>query len=119
MFAGILGCCASISVSQPFDMLRFRMQVHPDRYPNLFRAVSTMLQQEGAIAFYRGTLSYLLTTAVAVSVRMNVCAESRKELVEWQIAEANSIKLFALSGIAVGTINSLISSPIEMVRARL
>ncbi|KAG9231030.1 mitochondrial carrier domain-containing protein [Amylocarpus encephaloides] len=123
LFAGAAGGIAQVLLGQPFDIVKVRLQT-TTQYPNALNAARTIYAQEGALAFYKGTLTPLIGIGACVSVQFGAFHEARR-----RFEAANSTKnplspglsyaQYYASGAFAGIANSVISGPIEHVRIRL
>ncbi|KAB5533648.1 mitochondrial carrier domain-containing protein [Coniochaeta sp. 2T2.1] len=124
LFAGAAGGVAQVLLGQPFDIVKVRLQT-TTQYPSALSAARSILAQEGATAFYKGTLTPLLGIGACVSIQFGAFHAARRWFEDRNVA-ASATKLPQLSysqyyaaGAFAGVANSVISGPIEHVRIRL
>ncbi|TVY88662.1 Carrier protein YMC1, mitochondrial, partial [Lachnellula willkommii] len=108
---------------QPFDIVKVRLQT-TTQYPSALAAARTIYAQEGALAFYKGTLTPLIGIGACVSVQFGAFHEARRRF-EARNATLNPLNAglsygqYYAAGAFAGIANSVISGPIEHVRIRL
>jgi solute carrier family 25 carnitine/acylcarnitine transporter 20/29 len=112
----------NISPGQPFDIVKVRLQTS-STYPSALSAASSILRNEGASAFYKGTLTPLLGIGACVSVQFGGFHAARRYLEESNTSRSLPAQLgygqYYAAGAFAGVANSVISGPIEHIRIRL
>ncbi|CAD0085900.1 unnamed protein product [Aureobasidium mustum] len=109
LFAGAVGGIAQVLIGQPFDIVKVRLQT-TTQYSGAADAASSILKNEGATAFYKGTLTPLIGIGACNAAKNGGLLETPQPLSYGQYYAAG-----AFAGIA----NTLMSSPIEHIRIRL
>ncbi|KAG9859423.1 hypothetical protein KCU68_g266, partial [Aureobasidium melanogenum] len=94
--------------SQPFDIVKVRLQT-TSQYSGAADAASKILKNEGATAFYKGTL----TPLIGIGACMRDAAHEEVYLTYSRYPQYYAAGAFA------GIANTLMSSPIEHIRIRL
>ncbi|KAG9676145.1 hypothetical protein KCU99_g4207, partial [Aureobasidium melanogenum] len=126
LFAGAVGGIAQVLIGQPFDIVKVRLQT-TSQYSGAADAASKILKNEGASAFYKGTLTPLIGIGACVSVQFGAFHYARRSF-ERQNAEKNGVletpqplsySQYYAAGAFAGIANTLMSSPIEHIRIRL
>ncbi|KAG9661500.1 hypothetical protein KCU85_g3550, partial [Aureobasidium melanogenum] len=127
LFAGAVGGIAQVLIGQPFDIVKVRLQT-TSQYSGAADAASKILKNEGATAFYKGTLTPLIGIGACVSVQFGAFHYARRTF-ERQNAAKNggiletpqplSYGQYYAAGAFAGIANTLMSSPIEHIRIRL
>ncbi|CAG8972617.1 hypothetical protein HYALB_00005386 [Hymenoscyphus albidus] len=123
LFSGAAGGIAQVLIGQPFDIVKVRLQT-TTQYPNALVAAQTIYRTEGALAFYKGTLTPLIGIGACVSVQFGAFHEARRRF-EARNKVLNPFKpdlsyaQYYGAGAFAGIANSVISGPIEHVRIRL
>ena len=108
---------------QPFDIVKVRLQT-TTQYPSALAAAKSIYKTEGALAFYKGTLTPLIGIGACVSVQFGAFHEARRRFEAYNGAKnpltpGLSYAQYYTSGALAGIANSVISGPIEHVRIRL
>ncbi|CAN8105035.1 unnamed protein product [Discula destructiva] len=121
LLSGAAGGVAQVLLGQPFDIVKVRLQTSTAPLSALTAATS-IYRNEGALAFYKGTLTPLLGIGACVSVQFGGFHAARRFFEERNGAGANvplSYGQYYAAGAFAGVANSVISGPIEHVRIRL
>ncbi|KAK5142999.1 hypothetical protein LTR04_002041 [Oleoguttula sp. CCFEE 6159] len=124
LFAGAAGGVAQVLLGQPFDIVKVRLQT-TTQYTNALDAATQIYKNEGASAFYKGTLTPLIGIGACVSIQFGAfhwarrAFETRNSAASPLSAPTLSYTQYYLSGAFAGLANSVISGPIEHVRIRL
>ncbi|KAL2210827.1 mitochondrial carrier [Sarocladium strictum] len=123
LFSGAVGGIAQVLIGQPFDIVKVRLQT-TTQYSSALNAATTIYKNEGALAFYKGTLTPLIGIGACVSIQFGAYHQARRYL-ESRNAESHptspdlSYPQFFAAGAFAGVANSVLSGPIEHVRIRL
>ena len=113
-----------VHIGQPFDIVKVRLQT-TTTYPNAIVAAQSIYRNEGAFAFYKGTLTPLIGIGACVSVQFGAFHQARRQFEEYNLSKnplgggGLSYGQYYLSGAFAGVANSVISGPVEHVRIRL
>lgn len=122
LFAGATGGIAQVLLGQPFDIVKVRLQT-TTAYPSALSAAKSILKEEGAAAFYKGTLTPLLGIGACVSIQFGAFHSARRWLEQRNVSKGGASGLgygqYYAAGAFAGVANSVISGPIEHVRIRL
>ncbi|KAI1088505.1 mitochondrial carrier [Rostrohypoxylon terebratum] len=123
LFAGAAGGIAQVLIGQPFDIVKVRLQTST-AYPSALTAARTIYAHEGALAFYKGTLTPLLGIGACVSIQFGAFGWARRAFEASNASHANGSRelgygQYFAAGAFAGVANSVISGPIEHVRIRL
>ncbi|KLU84776.1 carrier protein YMC1 [Magnaporthiopsis poae ATCC 64411] len=125
LFSGAAGGVAQVLIGQPFDIVKVRLQTTA-AYPSALAAATSIWKNEGALAFYKGTLTPLLGIGACVSVQFGAFHQARRWF-EARNGGSNNpdspaplgYGQYYAAGAFAGVANSAISTPIEHVRIRL
>ncbi|KAF6802169.1 mitochondrial carrier C4G9.20c [Colletotrichum musicola] len=122
LFAGAAGGVAQVLLGQPFDIVKVRLQTSTTSTSAL-TAASQIYKNEGALAFYKGTLTPLLGIGACVSIQFGAFHQARRYFEARNSLSSSSPTLsygqYYAAGAFAGVANSVISGPIEHVRIRL
>ncbi|VEU23633.1 DEKNAAC104918 [Brettanomyces naardenensis] len=120
IFAGTVGGIAQVLVGQPFDTTKVRIQsAPPGTYSSAVDVVRKLLQLEGPLAFYKGTLTPLIGIGAVVSVQFGVNEYMKRFFNKRNNGDKMTMQQFFISGSVSGLANSFLASPIEHIRIRL
>ncbi|KAF4775702.1 hypothetical protein HER10_EVM0013426 [Colletotrichum scovillei] len=119
LFSGAAGGVAQVLLGQPFDIVKVRLQTSTTPTTAL-NAATQIYKNEGALAFYKGTLTPLLGIGACVSIQFAGFHQARR-FFESRNGSTGSLSYaqYYASGAFAGVANSVISGPIEHVRIRL
>ncbi|KAK0625265.1 mitochondrial carrier domain-containing protein [Bombardia bombarda] len=127
LFSGAAGGIAQVLIGQPFDIVKVRLQTS-SAYPSAAAAAASIYKNEGALAFYKGTLTPLLGIGACVSIQFGAFHAARRFLEQRRASSDTSFTPgrsslgygeYYAAGAFAGVANSVISGPIEHVRIRL
>lgn len=107
---------------QPFDIVKVRLQTS-SQYSSALNAAASIYRNEGALAFYKGTLTPLIGIGACVSVQFGAFHKARRWFEDRNRAAGRPGDLtypeYAAAGAFAGVANSVLSGPIEHIRIRL
>ncbi|KAI0475223.1 mitochondrial carrier domain-containing protein [Xylariaceae sp. FL0804] len=123
LFAGAVGGIAQVLIGQPFDIVKVRLQT-TSQYRGALDAATSIYRQEGALAFYKGTLTPLVGIGACVSIQFGAFGFAKRQLEAANAAAGHatpdlSYAQYYGAGAFAGVANSVLSGPIEHVRIRL
>lgn len=109
-------------IGQPFDIVKVRLQT-TTQYTGALDAATSIYRNEGALAFYKGTLTPLIGIGACVSVQFGGFHYARRQFEARNKARGAKGELsygqYYASGAFAGIANTVLSSPIEHIRIRL
>ncbi|KAK3985893.1 mitochondrial carrier domain-containing protein [Cladorrhinum sp. PSN332] len=119
LFSGAAGGVAQVLIGQPFDIVKVRLQTSA-AYPSALSAATSIYRTEGALAFYKGTLTPLLGIGACVSIQFGAFHSARRylESVSPDGKQLTYAQYYA-AGAFAGVANTVLSAPIEHIRIRL
>ncbi|KAJ4308803.1 carrier protein ymc1 [Neodidymelliopsis sp. IMI 364377] len=124
LFAGAVGGIAQVLIGQPFDIVKVRLQTS-QQYTGALDAATSIYKNEGALAFYKGTLTPLIGIGACVSVQFGSFNFARRYFESQNQSKtgtgngALSYTQYYAAGAFAGIANTALSSPIEHIRIRL
>ncbi|KAK6397394.1 hypothetical protein LTR65_006369 [Meristemomyces frigidus] len=134
LFAGAVGGVAQVLIGQPFDIVKVRLQTTTN-YTGALDCASQILKNEGAAAFYKGTLTPLIGIGACVSVQFGAFNYARRAFEAQNAAKqphslgsgTSSITAtqplsygqYYAAGAFAGLANTVLSTPIEHIRIRM
>ncbi|GJC77540.1 mitochondrial carrier protein [Colletotrichum tofieldiae] len=124
LFSGAAGGVTQVLLGQPFDIVKVRLQTSTTPTTAL-TAATQIYKNEGALAFYKGTLTPLLGIGACVSIQFGAFHQARRYFEARNAASSLgasptlSYGQYYAAGAFAGVANSVISGPIEHVRIRL
>ncbi|KAF1956557.1 mitochondrial carnitine/acylcarnitine carrier protein [Byssothecium circinans] len=122
LFSGAVGGVAQVLLGQPFDIVKVRLQT-TQQYSGALDAATKIYKNEGALAFYKGTLTPLIGIGACVSVQFGGFHYARRAFETHNTLKKGTHELtytqYYASGAFAGITNTVLSSPIEHIRIRL
>ncbi|XP_058074394.1 mitochondrial arginine transporter BAC2-like [Magnolia sinica] len=116
--AGGFGGMAGVISGHPLDTLRIRLQ-QPSNNTSAFRLLHSIVTTEGPSSLYRGMGTPLATVAFQNAVAFQVYAVLSRAFDSSNGSNPPSYRSVALGGVGTGALQSLILSPVELVKIRL
>ncbi|KAJ1964224.1 hypothetical protein IWQ62_002994 [Dispira parvispora] len=77
MFAGVIATC----LTQPFDMIKTRMQLKPDLYTSTLQSAKRIFRDDGIRGYFRGAGLRIMRKAISTSISWTVY----EEIVRWDL----------------------------------
>lgn len=117
IIAGFVGGAAQVLIGQPADLVKVRLQTLAGNDVGSLAIIRQVLRNEGALAFYKGTISPLFGVGVCVSLQFYGFHEARRQIMAR--TGSNSLSIWPqtyLAGAAAGLMNAPIASPVEQLR---
>ncbi|GAB0134636.1 hypothetical protein EsDP_00002998 [Epichloe bromicola] len=128
LFSGAMGGIAQVIIGQPFDIIKVRLQT-TTQYSGALQAAASIYRTEGALAFYKGTLTPLLGIGACVSIQFGAFHAARRWFEARNVNAASpgsttppsrlSYGQCFAAGAFAGVSNAALSAPIEHIRIRL
>lgn len=116
LFMFILGC-AGLLVGHPFDTVKVHLQTQDYKNPlyrGTYDCLKKIIQKESVHGLYRGLSSPIASISVLNAIVFGVYGN-----VQRRTSEPDSLFAHALAGSAAGFSQTLICSPMELVKSRL
>lgn len=117
--AGTAGGIAQVLTGQPFDCIKVRLQTQPERYSGALDCLKKTINNEGAFALYKGTLTPLVGIGAYVSLQFATYELAKRKLTVFQNSRPLTLTQYYICGALSGMSMSLLITPIELVRIRL
>ncbi len=124
--SGSVAGVVQVLLGQPLDMMKVRMQTNPAEYTNLVQTAKKILQSEGAMGFYKGTISPLCGISLCVAIQFSANEAAKNFFINNNYkkksnADPNKLSVlqYIYSGIFAGFCNSFAMSPIELFRIKM
>lgn len=104
--------------TQPFDIVKVRIQTNPSAYTSPLDCASKILKADGPLGFYKGTLTPLLGIGVCVSIQFGALEWAKRLLSNNGEKTLGLGELYAAGAVA-GVANTAVAGPVEHIRIRL
>jgi len=118
LLAGSVAGTVTILVMTPLDTARTRLQVSGDKYSSGWQVLAAIRKEEGFRALYKGMLAPLCAQAVYKMVMFSTFGLTSRALEELHLSVTSFPVGFACGAFA-GGINSLVVTPVELIRNKL
>lgn len=115
--AGCLGGCAGLLVGHPFDTVKVQLQTQDYKNPlyrGTYDCLKKIIQKESLSGLYRGLSSPLASISVLNAIVFGVYGN-----VQRQSTDPDSLIAHFCAGSAAGLSQSVICSPMELVKSRM
>lgn len=115
--AGCLGGCAGVAVGHPFDTVKVRLQTqdfHNPKYRGTWHCITDTVKHESLRGLYKGMSSPMAGVAFVNAIVFGVHGNMVKH-----IQNPDSLRSQVLCGAAAGLSQSIVTSPMELVKTRV
>ena len=75
MASGLASGCAATWFTQPFDMMKTKIQLDPLKYKHMWSAGSLIVKEEGFIGFFKGSLPRVMRKSFSSAISWTVYEE--------------------------------------------
>ncbi|EGF99901.1 uncharacterized protein MELLADRAFT_26850, partial [Melampsora larici-populina 98AG31] len=117
LISGSVGGAAQVLVGQPLDTIKTRSQIAPvGMFSGPMDVARKTISQEGVLALYKGMFSPLIGVAGVNSLLFGAYTISKRLVSPFPDL---SISQTALAGSMAGAVNSILASPVEMLKIRM
>ncbi|KAG0165366.1 hypothetical protein DFQ28_005510 [Apophysomyces sp. BC1034] len=116
--AGNIGGMANVVVGQPLDTIKVRLQLDSGRFKGAWDCTRQTIQKEGFFALYKGMASPLVGIG-AVNALLFAANSRFKRALQDHPDQVLSIGHIALAGAGAGAVNSILASPVEMLKIKM
>ncbi|KAI8381093.1 mitochondrial carrier [Radiomyces spectabilis] len=113
-FAGM----AQVIVGQPLDTIKVRLQVDQSRFKGAWDCGVQTVKNEGFFALYKGMASPLVGIG-AVNALLFAANSRIKKAMQTHPDDPLSIGQIALAGAGAGIVNSVLASPVELLKIKM
>lgn len=113
--AGFIGGATQVLIGQPADLVKVRLQTSNET--SSLKIIKQVFNNEGLLAFYKGTLPPLFGVGVCVSLQFYGFHETKRQILKkYNQQELNLWPQTYICGAMAGIVNSPVSSPVEQLR---
>lgn len=115
--AGCVGGCAGVVVGHPFDTIKVHLQTQNPKKPiyhGTWHCFKTIIKNESVRGLYKGMSSPMGGVAFVNAIAFGVHANVQRHTYDPQ-----SLSSHCLAGSIAGLVQSLVCSPMELVKTRL
>ncbi|XP_003743595.1 mitochondrial basic amino acids transporter [Galendromus occidentalis] len=115
--AGCIGGCAGVLVGHPFDTVKVRLQTQDPRNPvyrGTFHCLRSIIAKDSVSGLFRGMSSPMVGVSVVNAIVFGVYGCTSR-----QFSDQDSLKTHFVAGMVAGSVQSFVTSPLELVKTRL
>lgn len=115
--AGFIGGATQVLIGQPADLVKVRLQT--STIPNITSSqiIKQVIQNEGILAFYKGTLPPLVGVGICVSLQFYGFHECKRQILHYtNQKELNLWPQTYIAGAFAGLVNTPVTAPVEQLR---
>ncbi|KAG0144062.1 hypothetical protein CROQUDRAFT_47850 [Cronartium quercuum f. sp. fusiforme G11] len=117
LISGSVGGAAQVLVGQPLDTIKTRSQIAPiGMFAGPIDVARKTIKQEGFLALYKGMFSPLIGVAGVNSLLFGAYTISKRIVSPFPDL---TISQTALAGSMAGAVNSVLASPVEMLKIKM
>lgn len=118
ILAGITSGALAISVAQPTDVVKVRMQANKSCYKNSFHAYRTIFATEGIAGLWKGLGPNVARNSVVNAAEL-VCYDTIKDLLMQKLSFGDNLNCHFVSAFGAGFCATVVASPIDVVKTRI
>lgn len=114
--AGFIGGVTQVLIGQPADLVKIRLQTSKTPTTSA-QVIKLVLQKEGILAFYKGTLAPLFGVGACVSLQFYGFHETKRQLLK--LSGKDHLLLWPqtyIAGAMAGVVNTPVTAPVEQLR---
>ncbi|KAF8970736.1 hypothetical protein BGZ46_010411, partial [Entomortierella lignicola] len=118
--AGSLGGMAQVTVGQPMDTIKTRLQIegHSGRFSGPMDCLRKTIHNEGFLGLYKGMASPLVGIA-AVNALLFAAYSNFKKLQEPYPGGPLTLTQIGIAGAGAGIVNAVLASPVELLKIKM
>ncbi|KAJ2964818.1 hypothetical protein NQZ79_g364 [Umbelopsis isabellina] len=116
--AGNMGGMSQVLVGQPLDTIKVRLQLDSGRFNGAIDCAVQTIKNEGFFALYKGMASPLVGIGAVNALLFAANTECRRMLQD-RPGEQLPLYKIAIAGSGAGIINSVLASPVEMLKIKM
>lgn len=114
--AGFIGGATQVLIGQPADLVKIRLQTSKNATTST-QVIKQVFQNEGALAFYKGTLAPLVGVGACVSLQFYGFHETKRQILNSTgQTQLNLWPQTYIAGAVAGLVNTPITAPVEQLR---
>ncbi|KAI8876669.1 mitochondrial carrier [Backusella circina FSU 941] len=116
--AGNFGGMAQVLVGQPLDTIKVRLQLDQGKFKGAWDCAVQTVRKEGFFALYKGMASPLVGIGAVNALLFAANSNIKSRLQEYP-NQVLPLQKIALAGAGAGIINSVLASPVELLKIKL
>ncbi|CAD8086292.1 unnamed protein product [Paramecium primaurelia] len=117
-FAGLMSGSTGAIIANPCDVLKIRLQTISSHHQSIFAEITHILNHEGILGLYKGTMPNLIRGAILTGTKMATYDQTKQWLKEhFQFKEGFSLQF--VCSFATGLIISITTAPMDLIKTRI
>jgi solute carrier family 25 protein 14/30 len=112
------GACSAF-VTNPFDVVKVRLQVGTATDRNVFTALAALARAEGVRGLYRGVGPTTLRAAVVAAGEISCYDEIKTQIIAADVGARDAVTTHLAASVLAGFVASVFASPFDVVKSRL
>ncbi|KAL9674323.1 hypothetical protein QQ045_030595 [Rhodiola kirilowii] len=113
-FAGAI----ATALTNPTEVLKVRLQLKSSSKRGIIGEIRKIVAREGAAAFWKGVGPAMARAAALTATQLATYDESKQALMKWTPVR-EGFQLHLMSSAIAGTVSTLVTTPVDMVKTRL
>jgi len=125
ILAGLATGTIGISVANPTDLVKIRLQAEgklapgvPRRYTGTFNAFATIFRQEGVLGFWKGVGPNIVRNSIINAAELATYDQTKQTILKYELLTDGYACHFA-SGLTAGFMATLVGSPADVLKTRI
>ncbi|CAO3589102.1 unnamed protein product [Absidia cylindrospora] len=116
--SGNFGGMANVLVGQPLDTIKVRLQLDHGRFNGAWDCAVQTVKNEGLLALYKGMATPIVGIG-AVNALLFAANSQFKKALQDHPGQVLSIGQIGLAGAGAGIVNSILASPVELLKIKM
>nr|GMD17082.1 mitochondrial substrate carrier family protein ucpB [Ipomoea batatas] len=116
--SGAFSGAVATALTNPVEVLKVRLQMNTKSNRGPIRELQKIASREGALALWKGVGPAMARAAALTASQLATYDESKRVLLKWTSLE-EGLYLHLISSTIAGTVSTLITAPMDMVKTRL
>ncbi|KAA8543171.1 hypothetical protein F0562_021334 [Nyssa sinensis] len=116
--SGAFSGAIATALTNPVEVLKVRLQMNPNLRRGAIVEIQKIASEEGIMALWKGVGPAMARAAALTASQLATYDESKRVLIKWTPLE-EGFYLHLISSMIAGTVSTLITSPIDMIKTRL
>ncbi|XP_047318227.1 mitochondrial substrate carrier family protein ucpB isoform X2 [Impatiens glandulifera] len=106
------------ALTNPVEVLKVRLQMNPDSKGGAIREVRKIVSEERITALWKGVGPAMARAGALTASQLATYDESKRALIRWTSLE-EGFPLHLVSSTVAGTVSTLVTAPMDMIKTRL
>ncbi|KAK3003242.1 hypothetical protein RJ639_018184 [Escallonia herrerae] len=116
--SGVFSGAIATALTNPVEVLKVRLQMNPNLRRGSMGELQRIATEEGVTALWKGVGPAMVRAAALTAAQLATYDESKQILVRWTPLE-EGFSLHLISSTIAGTVSTLITAPMDLIKTRL